>query len=436
MRRAAVLIALLLCSFAAEAQIVNRLKVDDEVFQRYAWGRMQMYNPDNLVLADSLYQAGVLEGNFRYKCLGLALEFPVRFAQGNYGRMDEAVGEIKQMLKTRPDTRAFYFSVINEYCQYLIHAGRAADAMLEAREMERLANRAKNALGKMYSYRIVGLIQSYRSNSWLAVENFEKAAQYCKEAKAEHELPNLLVLIAQEQTKLGEFDKAEKACTRAEEYQAFFPSMRIKTLMTRAYLYNAREEWESFWQCYDTLVSDPLYEMQTESDSRCRIDVVYLRSKGLFEQALARADQLGTAKDRHSMKHGIYAATGRFDSAYGELSQLMNEKDSIYIKVQNEDLAILDAEMNNAQLREDAARLKAQNQATILVGFLLMFLVAFVAILLSQWQLRQNLDELRNKNSQMLQARIAYRKFFDSIKEKNALKLMIMLNRKSNNINL
>ena len=31
---------------SCRAQIVNRLKVDDAVFQRYAWGRMQQFNPD------------------------------------------------------------------------------------------------------------------------------------------------------------------------------------------------------------------------------------------------------------------------------------------------------------------------------------------------------------------------------------------------------
>ena len=77
---------------------MNRLKVDDAVFQRYAYGRMQMYNPANLALADSIYQAGVMRESFRYKCLGLSLEFPVRFAQGDYERMDEACDNLGNAL--------------------------------------------------------------------------------------------------------------------------------------------------------------------------------------------------------------------------------------------------------------------------------------------------------------------------------------------------
>ena len=362
---------------------------------------MQMYNPANLPLADSIYQAGVLRESFRYKCLGLSLEFPVRFAQGDYARMDECIAEIKELVKGHADARPFYFAVIHEYCQYLIHTGRASDAMLEARDMERRAAKLKMPAGIMYSHRIVGLIQSYRTNSWLAIRNFEEAALYCKEAKA-------------------------------EQYQDFFPSIRIKARMTRAYLYNAEKDWERFWTTYEALESDPLYAVQTDSDSRYEMDVAWLRSKGFFEQALSKADSLGTARDRHALKHGIYAELGNFNNAYGELSSLMAEKDSIYIKVQNEDMAILDAEMNNAKLRAEAERLKHQNQMTILLGFLVMFGIAFFAILLSQWQLRQNLDEMRRRNAEVIRARRAFQKAMDAKEAENANKIKILQNRTPN----
>ena len=88
------------------AQIVNRLKVDDPTFQRYAWGRMQQYNPDNLILADSLYTVAEQQGNYRYRCLALSLEFPVRYALGEYERMDEAVAEIKAQMAGEAATPA------------------------------------------------------------------------------------------------------------------------------------------------------------------------------------------------------------------------------------------------------------------------------------------------------------------------------------------
>ena len=110
----------------------------------------------------------------------------------------------------------------------------------------------------------------------------------------------------------------------------------------------------------------------------------------------------------------------------------MAEKDSIYIKVQNEDMAILDAEMNNAKLRAEAERLKHQNQMTILLGFLVMFGIAFFAILLSQWQLRQNLDEMRRRNAEVIRARRAFQKAMDAKEAENANKIKILQNRTTN----
>ncbi len=425
-----------LACLASQAQIVNRLRVDRDTFIRYAYGRMQQFNPDNLALADSLYVMGGPKENFRYKCLALSLEMPVRFAQGEYDRMDETAREVKELLADRKDLREFYFSFLHEYCEYLVQIDRAPDAVLEAREMERLATAEKKPAGMMYAHRIIGLIQSYRGNAHLAVLNMEKAVRFCRDARAEQDLPNLYILLAQENVKLKNYPEALNYVYRAEEYEQFSPSIRIKAQMTRAYLYFHQGDYAAFWKTYETLRQDPLYDLQADSDTRCRIDISYLRSRGFFEEALSKADSLRTGKARLEQKHGIYADMQVYDKAYGQLSQLMNEKDSVYIKVQNEDLAILDAEMNNAQLREEAQRLKAQNQMTILIGFLVMFAIAFGAILVSQWQLRQNMDEMRRKNSQTLATRRALQKAMESKESENEYRIRLLQNRKTNMLRL
>lgn len=425
---------MLLAAIPAGAQIVNRLGVDAPTFERYAYGRMQPYSGNNLALADSIYREGVRKDSDKYKCLALSLDFPVRFALGEYEAMDADIAEMKTLIGERKDCRSFYYSCLHEYCQYLVHIGRSDDAMLEARAMERTASQERLPLGKMFASRIVGLIHSYRDNPHLAIVNLEKAVRYSIDARAEQDLPNLYIIISQEYIKMGNFERAEEYCEMAEEYQDFLPGIRIKALMTRCYYFYARQDWNGFWACYDQLQADPLYLRQADGDSRSDMDVCYLVSKGRFDEALAAADRISTSRERHSRKHGIYAAQGVWQKAYAELSELMVEKDSIYIKVQNEDLAILDAEMNNAQLREDAQRLKAQNQMTILIGFLVMFAIAFFAILLSQWQLRQNLDEMRRKNAQMLASRRAFQKAMEAKEAENEFQIKILQNRTTNRL--
>ncbi len=430
-RLIAAALLLYVCVFA-RGQIVNRLGVDPDTFQRYAYGRMQQFAPSNLHLADSLYSEGAAKDSYKLKCLGLSLEFPVRFAEGDYPRMDEAVAEIKDLTDGRKDASAFRYAVLHEYCEYLVHIGRSSDAMLEAREMERRSNAEKKAIGKMYAYRIIGLIQSYRSNSYLATVNLKKAVKCSREASQEQDLPNLYLLIAQEYIKMRDFSESSRYCDMAAAYEEFYPSLHIRIMLTRAYQLYAQKKWDKFSETYLDLLRDPLYRMQTDMDTRHQMDIYYCITRELFDEALSKADSLSTPILRHGQKHGIYASKGVYDGAYSELSSLMVEKDSIYIKVQNEDLAILDAEMNNAALREEAQRLKSANQMMIMIGFLVMFAIAFFAILLSQWQLRQNLDEMRRKNNQNLATRRAFQKAMDAKESENDYRIKILQNRTTN----
>ena len=431
-RRLTICLLSLLLSLGLRAQIVNQLHVDQPTFLRYAQARMQEYSPDNLPLADSLYQEGVHKNNIRYKCLGLSLEMPVRYAQGEYERMDEVAAEMKELLSDRKDLREFYFSFLDEYCGFLLLLDRVSDAVLETREMERQAVAERNAQGRMYAYRLLGLIQSYRSNSFHAVENFEQALRFCREARTEQEMPNLYILIAEEEVKMQHFEEAEAACEQAESYQDFFPSLRPKVLITRALLCHAQGDFPAFWDYYERLTKDPTYSLQADADTRNGLDITFLRSKGLLKEALEKADALGSRRARLEQKHAIYALQGAYRQAYDQLSQLMEEKDSTYIKVQNEDVAILEAELHNVQLREEAHRLKVRNQFTILTSFLLMFVIAFFTVLLHQWRLRENLDRMKAQNSAQLMERRAFQQALNAKEVENNMRIKFLQKKQYN----
>ena len=436
MRRLIVILTAALLCLGARAQIVNRLRVDQETFLRYAYGRMQQYSLDNLELADSLYTAGVQKNNFRYKCLGLSLEIPVRFVQGDREKMTAAAEEVKTILADRRDLRDFYFATLHEYSEYLVRMGYVSDAMLEARAMERLASAEKKPEGRMYAYRIIGLIHSYRDNHELAAKNLEKAVRFCRESNSEQELPNLFILLSQENVSMKRFSEAEAYCTRAQEFESFFPGIRIKAQMTRAVLYHAEGNYPAFWETYQELIKDPLYTIQTDADTRSALDITYLRSRGQFIDALREADGILSEHARTEQKHLLYAEMGDYSGAYKELSQLMEQKDSAYIKVQNEDLAILDAEMNNAQLREEAQQLRLQNNMALMGGFLVMFLLVFVFMLVQQWRLNENLHQLRAANEAQLMERRAFQAALNAKEAENALRIKLLQKRQFNTLQL
>lgn len=431
MKRRLVLLLMILSCVCASAQIRNRLGVGNELYLKYANGRIRQFDESNILLADSIYRYGIHKGDSRIKMLALSLELPPRFIRNDSLRVREIVAELKSMANYNTRMREFYFLTMHDYCNMLILAGRISDAMLEARAMSSLAAGSGSNLGQMYAHRVIGLIQSYRSNAELAILNFKQAADFSTRAKEEQELPVIYNLIAREYIKLGRYDDVERYCSMAEEFQDFYPSLRVKTLLTKVYLYDAQGKADEFNTVYRELVHNPLYRSQTDRDTRLMIEICWLRSRGRLQEALKKSDSLATDKERFDQKQLIYAVGNDYRNAYDQLSGLMTTKDSIYIAVQNEDMAILDAELNNARLRLEAQRLKSQQEMSIMFGFILLFMLVTIAILFSQWSLEKNLDNLRDRNRRELEARNAYRKALDSKELENEMKTRILQNRQN-----
>ena len=272
----------------------------------------------------------------------------------------------------------------------------------------------------------------HRNNSYLAGQNLEEAVCFCREARAEQELPNLFILLAQEQMKMGQFTQAHQSCTEAASYQDFFPGLEQKVLITRALIYYAQGDLPAFNTCYQLLQEDPLYPLQTDIEDRTLLDITYLRSQGQLEEALVCSKTLQTRRNRLEQQYHLYAGLGDYDKAYDCLFNLMEEKDSLFIKVQNEDVAILDAEMDNAQLREEAQRMKAHNQFAMLMGFFLMFVAAFLAVLVHQWRVRDNLERMKAQQNSMLMARRAFQQALNAKEAENALKIKLLQNKEYN----
>ena len=431
MKRRLVLLLMILSCVCASAQIRNRLGVGNELYLKYANGRIRQFDESNILLADSIYRYGIHKGDSRIKMLALSLELPPRFIRNDSLRVREIVAELKSMANYNTRMREFYFLTMHDYCNMLILAGRISDAMLEARAMSSLAAGSGSNLGQMYAHRVIGLIQSYRSNAELAIFNFKQAADFSTLAKEEQELPVIYNLIAREYIKLGRYDDVEHYCSMAEEFQDFYPSLRVKTLLTKVYLYDAQDKADEFDAVYKELINNPLYRSQTDRDTRLMIEICWLRSRGRLQEALAKSDSLASQKERFGQKHLIYAVGDDYQNAYRQLNGLMATKDSIYIAVQNEDMAILDAELNNARLRLEAQRLKSQQEMSIMFGFILLFMLVTIAILFSQWSLEKNLDNLRDRNRRELEARNAYRKALDSKELENEMKTRILQNRQN-----
>lgn len=410
----AILASVSMVCLPLHGQIRNRMQVRTDIYLKYAGGRMEQYNPGNIILADSIYTYGVQKNDARYKALALSLEMPVRYVNGEMERVSAIASEMKTLYSQDKRITDFYYVTMYDYCNIQILAGNISDAMLEARDMSSRAITARKPIGQMYAHRIIGSIQAYRTNSELAVRSFKKAVDYCIKAKEEQELPSIYILISHELIKLHRYDEAEEYCSKAKEYEDFYPSIRVKSAMAECYLFYSKSDFNSFTESFTRLENDPLYRVQTDADTRNIMDVYWHLSCSEYSDALAHASAIVSERTRFELQSEVYAKMGDYSNAYGYLASLMETKDSILIKVQNEDMAILDAELDNARLRLEAQKLKSQNETVIMLGFIFLFLLVSASIMITQWILNTNLDNLRQKNKEVLAARESYRRSLDT----------------------
>jgi len=102
MRRLSVLLLLIASCICASAQIRNRLGVGNEVYLKYANGRIRQFDGSNILLADSIYRYGMHKSDSRIRMLALSLELPPRYIRNDTARVKEIVAELKSMSGTVP----------------------------------------------------------------------------------------------------------------------------------------------------------------------------------------------------------------------------------------------------------------------------------------------------------------------------------------------
>lgn len=425
-----------LTAFPSAAQIFNRMGVDESTFLRYAAGRLQPYDLSNLALADSLYKVGLDTGNDKVRLLALNLQIPALFAQGNTARMTQTVAEAKTIAGPHASCKDFLYQTVTDYCHHMILSGHASEAMIEAREMYRKASATDDQYGLMCSCKVIGGVHMFRSNPRQALRYLEKAVGFASKAGVDQELPSIYIQMAQEHIKLGDFATAQLYCDRAAQFQEFFPSLKVQTALTMAWISYEKGDLEALSEYYHKLQSNPLYKLQVDSHRRKELEVVWKKAQGRLAEAAASADDLETSLDSFEQAHVVYAQTGDYRKAYNSLLDLVAMKDSSYIKVQNEDMAVLDAEMNNAQLREDAQRLSFQNRTIVLVSFFCLVLLAVCALLISRSVIHSNLEALRRKNKEMRNARQEYIHALETMEMQNAMRVKLIQNTVINHYNI
>lgn len=405
MKRIPVLVLLLFSFFSASAQIQNRLDVDEDVFKIYAEGRLQPYDDSNVALGDSLFAIGVARNDYKIKAIALNLKLSPLLAQNNMVALNEVIEEMKSIRSSHPDINDIYIAAMYTYCQALTLSNQISAAMLNAREMSRVARESGDSFGMMMSYRTLGFIYDYRGNSQMAYNSYLAALPLCAEAAAKQELFSIHVLIAEQLISMRRYEEAEMYLAMVqEEYDPSIPWAESQIQMLRFMLYYSGYKPDEYQDSMDCLMESDNLEGVMDEETQYQMAAMFYLSKKDYATALEYAAKIVNDNNRHMMQADIFEEMGDYKKALGLYHHIVEAKDSINNVIQSEDIAMMDAELNLSSMRMKAEIAESQRNNIIAysLSILLAFLILFLSVMYSRR--RKQSKELEGHNIQLQKA--------------------------------
>ena len=393
MRKAFVLACLLAASFCLHAQFVNRIGADEDVFAAYAAARTNVYAVENIAIGDSLYNIGVRRDDPKIKILALNLQGRPLAAIGDTVRLEKVAREIESIYASYPrEVGDVYYTFFFEHIQTILQAGRNYEATLLARNLARNAEKDGNSYGRFIAYRALAHVYLFRNNLEMCVDALKSALDFASnvDVKAPGDLlmtklqyaQYLSYIKGQEKLSLEMMDELEKEPLIAQVKATnplFLPSVRANA-------YFSMQDKRKYLQAYRELTSNPYYKAVIEPERQFMYDGYYQVCLGRYQEALALADSIQNQVYACDIRQAAYEGMGDWQKVSEVLTERLACQAEIFKAYQSEDVAVLDAELDNGALREETTAVMMKLQQTtfsaVLVGLLLV--VTFLTLLVTR----------------------------------------------------
>ena len=388
-----IILCTLLAAFQTRAQFVNRLGADEDAFAAYAAARTNVYAQENIAIGDSLYRIGVRRDDPKIKILALNLQGRPLAAAGDTLRLAAVADEIEALYRSYPkEVGDAYYTFFFEHIQTILQEGHNFEATLLARNLIKDAENDGNSYGRFIAYRALAHVYLFRNNMEMCVDALQSALDFAStvDIKAPGDLlmtklqyaQYLSYLKGREQESLDLMDELEKD-PLMEQVKAtnplFLPSVRANA-------YFSIQDQEKYIESYKDMTSNPYYSAVIEPERRFMYDGFYFVCKGRFDDALAMADSIQNPIYACDIRQAAYEGKGDWKKANEVLTEKMSYQADIYRAYQSEDVAVLNAELNNGALREaaNAVKLKLQQTTFVAVFAFMVLLVGFLVITITR----------------------------------------------------
>lgn len=339
---------------------------------------------DMVSIADSMYKAGERTGNYPVQINALMMRCQACSLKDDLDGILKLHQQAMELARQNQHAQ-LYFSMYYSYCSYLRDKSKI-DAFFATKDLIAKAQKIGNNNGLRNGHLLLGYFQLYdRQDAHLALDEFEYVEQLCNKnnSKLGSFLVDLYAEMAQACMSIKNYPEAKKYLDRMKEVGGFKDEYTTISYYLTYFSYaekvgTAKEVDEIYRKYFDT----PGIRMRYNDETLLTFKMRWLTKTGRYNEALATAPLLNDMKARYACLVDIYKGLGRYKEAFECQQHLEELNDSILHEISITDIAIMNAQMHNAELREENEHAISQRNKTIFIFTIVILALIIVGVII------------------------------------------------------
>lgn len=330
-----------------------------------------------LRLADSLYDVGVAQDNYAVQMVTYMMKAKVYKNRGSIDKTLELWRKYMDQAK-RNGSIDFYFSGYYHYLYHLADVDESG-ACAAAKRMMTEAKLAETDKGLMYAYYVLGDIYLYnRDNPEAAAEQYAATIRLAKKVKMkDQQVFDMILEYAKALTVSGKYEEAKAAFDEARSMKMFNDEdNRFSWEVSYSELCFNIGTVDEYNQLYEKTFMKPEINSMFDEDTQLYFKGSWYLKNKHYNEAIEIGKRLD-CKEGKILMMKAYEGLGLYEKALAMQRELTNEKDVHRMKMEQNDMAAMEAE-----LRTDEIALEAQRERAMKRIYLAIFAVAGLALLL------------------------------------------------------
>lgn len=379
----------------------------------------------NRRLADSIYNEGLHQHNYRVQILGLQAMVDWQFRATLYEEALNSIRQAQQLALQNQDV-VRYFEARNRECT-ILQMVNPSQSMLMTRELIRDATRRHYELGLAFGYSQLGeLNMYYRYEYSEAADNFRRALEICQRHGDEGpDAVRLMTEYASALVELNDFDAARAMLDSIPMYKGgpLDESEHTSIDIIRLDMaYNQGLQGEAYDRIHRQVTRSASFRQLFLQDSQLFYHIRWLIRTGQIQEAFRQIPQLELDVDRLTLSRDAYVAMHDYESAYRLEAPIRAIQDSIQRSLRNQDFAAVDAQIQLIEMTEKSEITRQQQHVTIAISAASLLALALLVTLYLVRRRRHYMVQLEAKNhqlarmnTQLQQANLAKHQFMQNV---------------------